>query len=62
MTDSELIIEQLKKALFEAYMDNFYSESEAREKVAFHYLLDDDSALIKQRQAAGDSNPVGAES
>ena len=41
MTDNELIIEQLKKALFEAYLDSFYGEYEAKEKVALHCLLDD---------------------
>ena len=47
MTDNELIIEQLKKALFEAYLDRFYTEIEAKDKVAFQCLLDDDP--VQQR-------------
>ena len=50
MTDNELVIGQLKKALFEAYLDNFYSEVEAKEKVALHCLLDDAPVQTGQKQ------------
>ena len=50
MTDNELVIEQLRKALFEAYLDSFYSEIEAKEKVALHCLLDDDPVPRRQEQ------------
>ena len=46
--DSALVIDQLKAALHEAYRDSFYSDSERQEKVAFHCLLDDDSASTRQ--------------
>ena len=48
MTDNELVIEQLRKALFEAYLDSFYSEVEAKDKVAFQCLLDDGPAQQRQ--------------